>query len=568
VRPSYLAAGPLGLLFAASLLAGPAGLPAFADVTERAGIRFVHTGGSTAEKDYILEVNGSGVALFDADGDGDLDIYFTNGAPLDPAPGSPPPRDALYRNDGAWRFSDVTRAAGLGDSHSSCGVAVADVDNDGDLDLFVANYGPDVLYLNRGDGSFDEARGSGVEDPGWGSSAAFADVNGDGLVDLYVANYLEFDRRKVKRRGEEPTSLYKGFPIFRGPVGLPPAPDSLFLNLGGAKFRDASAEWGIRAVPPAYGLGVLFVDVNRDGRPDVLVTNDTMANYLFLNEGGRRFIEAGLYLGLAYNDSGTAQASMGVTAGDARGLGREDIFITNVEDDTNTYYHAEENGFFTDATWPSGLGEPSYKHLGWGTFFFDADLDGSLDLFVANGQLMPQADHMRSSPGYRQTCQLFRGDGAGRFEDQSARAGPGFAVRRSFRGAAFGDLDLDGDQDIVLSAIDDRPLLLENRGPGPDGAPVSAWVAFRTRGTRSNRDGIGARVRVTAAGRAREHYVRSASGYASQSEMAARFGLGEARGIERVEVEWPSGLREEFPPPPLRTVNVLVEGSGRPAGTR
>ncbi len=549
---------------AAGLLAAPGGsLPTFHDVAERAGIDFVHASGSR-EKDYILEVNGSGVVLFDCDGDGDLDIYFPNGSRLDLKTGEAPPRDALYRNDGNWRFRDVTLAAGLGDARWSCGAAAADVDNDGDQDLFVANFGPDVLYLNRGNGTFEEKTGAGVEDPRWGSSCSFADVDGDGLVDLFVANYLEFDRASVRRRGEDPACVYKGFPIFCGPGGLPAAHDSLFLNRGGAKFADASDSWGVRGVSPAYGLGVLFVDVNRDGRPDVLVANDTMANHLFLNEGGRKFLEAGLYLGLAYNEYGTPQASMGVTAGDVRGFGREDIFITNYEDDTNTYHRADEGGFFTDATWSSGLGEPSYKHLGWGTFFFDADLDGSLDLFVANGHLTPDADRMRSSPGYRQRCQLFLGDGTGRFREETDRAGPGFAVRRSFRGAAAGDLDGDGDFDVVVSAIDERPLVLENRGVGAGGAPEAAWVALRLRGTRSNRDGIGARVRILAAGRWREHVVRSASGYASQCEMAARFGLGTAQEFARVEVEWPSGLREAFAAPALRTMILLVEGTGRP----
>jgi hypothetical protein len=563
VSPSYSTLAAFGALL--SLAQGPPPpAPEFLDVTARSGVHFTHTGGSP-EKELILEVNGSGVALFDCDGDGDLDIYFANGSRLDLAAGAEPPRDALYRNEGGWRFTDVTAASGLGDANWSCGVAAADVDNDGDLDLFVANFGPDVLYLNRGDGVFKERHGSGLEDPRWGASCAFADVDGDGLVDLYVANYLEIDPRTARRRGEDPACVYKGFPIFCGPGGLPPAPDSLFINLGGGRFRDASVEWGVRSVPPAYGLGVLFLDVNHDGRPDLLVANDTMANYLFLNQGGR-FVEAGLYLGLAYNDYGTPQASMGIAAGDARGVGREDIFITTFEDDTSTYHRAEENGFFSDATWPSGLGEASYRRLGWSTFFFDADLDGRLDLFVANGQIMPQADRMRSSPGYRQTCQLFLGDGSGRFEDASGRAGAGFLVKRSFRGAACGDLDGDGDLDLVVSAIDDAPLLLENRGRGPGGAPLNGWVAFRTRGTRSNRDGIGARVRLTAGGRVQERYIRSASGYASQSEMAARFGLGEARAVDRVEVEWPSGLREEFPPPALRTVSVLVEGAGRPVG--
>ena len=278
---------PSPYLFLAALAGAPPPAPVFVDVTERAGIGFIHTCGSR-EKDYLLEVNGSGVVLFDADGDGDLDIYFPNGSTLSPAPGAPPARDALYQNLGDWKFRDVTAAAGLGDARWSCGACAADIDNDGDLDLFVANYGPDVLYQNRGQGRFAERVDSGTEDPRWGSSCAFGDVDCDGLLDLYVANYLEFDPAKVHRRGEDPACTYKGEPVFCGPGGLPASPDSLFINLGGGRFRDASVEWGVRGVAPAYALGVLFADVNRDGYPDIFVANDTMPNYLFLNERGRR----------------------------------------------------------------------------------------------------------------------------------------------------------------------------------------------------------------------------------------------------------------------------------------
>jgi hypothetical protein len=551
-----LTAAVLVCLPASAVRADPGGAapPRLEDAGARSGIAFRHISGSP-QKDYIFEVNGSGVALFDHDGDGDLDIYLVNGSTLDLHPGAEPPRDALYRNEGGWRFTDVTAAAGVGDPGWGCGAAAADVDNDGDLDLYVTNWGPNVLYLNRGGGTFEKAERSGAEDPGMSASASFGDFDRDGLIDIFVANYVEIDPRTARRRGD-PACVYKGLPIFCGPGGLTPAHASLFRNLGGGRFEDASAAWGVREAPPSYGLGTLVTDVQRDGWPDVIVANDTRRNHCFLNEGGKRFHEAGIYVGLAYNDHGVAQAGMGLASGDVRGLGRDDIIVTNFEDDTNTLHLADGRGMYSDGTFPAGIGGDSYPYLGWGTFFLDADSDGDLDLFVANGHVAPQADSMRSSIGYRQKCQLFLNDGAGRFT-LCAGCGPGLDVKRSFRGAAFGDLDGDGDPDIVASAIDDVPLVLENAG-----APANAWVSFRLEGTRSNRSAIGARVTIEAGGKRQERTIQSGSSFASQNELAARFGLGPAARIDLVRVEWPSGLVESFPPPPPRTEAVLVEGKG------
>jgi hypothetical protein len=540
-------------------LSAPFALPAaplFEEVAARAGIAFVHTSGSAA-KDWIAEVNGSGVALFDHDGDGDLDIYFVNGSRFDLPPGEPRPRNALYRNDGGWRFTDVTEESGTGDDGWGCGAAVADVDNDGDLDLYVTNMGPNVLFLNRGGGRFDRAARSGAEDSGWGAGASFADFDRDGLVDLYVANYLRFDRATAKRRGD-PSCQYKGVAIFCGPGGLEPEADVLFRNVGGGRFHDVTKEWGADSAPPSYSLGTLVVDLNRDGFMDLLVANDTQRNYAFLNAGGKRFEEAGLFLGLAYNDYGVAQAGMGLASGDLRGTGEDAIFVTNFEDDTNTLY-LRDGELYVEGTHPAGLGGPSYKQLGWGTFFFDAENDGDLDLFIANGHVAPQADSMRSSLGYRQANQLFLSDGAGRFTDASRSAGPGLAVVESSRGAAAGDLDQDGDLDIVVSNIDERPSVLENQ------SPARSWLEVRLAGTRSNRAAIGARVSVTAGGRRLERTIQSGMSYASQCEIAAHFGLGDATRVDALRVDWPSGLSESFPAPaPGRRV-LVIEGRGEPA---
>ncbi|MCZ6792285.1 MAG: CRTAC1 family protein [Planctomycetota bacterium] len=514
----------------------------FVDVTERTGIDFVHRSGSR-QKDWIAEVNGSGVALFDADADGDLDIYLVNASVFGDT--ASPPRNALYRNDGNWRFRDVTRLAGVGDTGWGSGAAVADVDNDGHLDLYVTNRGPNVLYRNRGDGSFERLRGAGCEDPSWSASASFADLDRDGLVDLYVANYVRFEKRREKRRGSA-SCVYKGVRIFCGPGGLEPAPDRVFRNEGGGRFRDVTNEWGFATASPSYGLGTLVVDLERDGLPDVLVANDTMKNFCFANQGdgkGPRFVEAGLFLGLAYNDYGVEQAGMGLASGDVRRTGRSDVFVTNFEDDTNTLYLEQEGGFFVEGTFPAGLGTPSYPCLGWGCFFFDAEGDGDLDLFVANGHVAPQVDDVRSSAGYRQPNQLFLNDGRGRFREDPRFRREASARRRSSRGAAFGDLDGDGDPDVVVSNIDAAPTILENRSRRAN----VAWLEIQLRGAPSNRAAIGARVHLQAGHRREERYLQSGMSFASQCELAARFALDADVREAIVRVDWPSGLRESFP---------------------
>jgi hypothetical protein len=544
------------LALSAASAPGPAGetRPLFADVTERTGISFVESCGSR-EKDWILEVNGSGVALFDADGDGDLDIYFVNSSLLDLKPGDPRPRNALYRNEGGWTFDDITDASGTGDEGWGSGASVADLDNDGHLDIHVTNWGPDVLFRGLGDGRFERMAGTGAEDPLWGISSCMADFDLDGRIDIFVANYVDFEFNPKKKRGA-PECVYKGVPVFCGPGGLKPSPDSLYLNAGGWRFRDASEAWGVREGIPGFGMGSLVVDVNRDGYPDVLVANDTNPNFCFVNLKGAKFAEAGAYLGLAYNDYGVAQASMGLASGDIRGIGRDDIVVTNYEDDTCTLHLADEGGLYSDATYPSGIGEATYRYMSWAALLLDVEGDGDLDLFIANGHLAPQMEGCRSSSGYRQPNQLFLNDGTGKFAERPdglPRGGP----RRSARGAASGDLDGDGDPDIVANNIDDPPAVLENLSSG------ASWLEVRLRGTRSNRAAIGARVSIRAGGRRQERTLQSGMSYASQCEISARFGLAGARDVEEIKVEWPSGLVERFRPPPAGARRIdLVEGTG------
>ena len=538
----------------------------FADRTAGSGVDFECVCGGK-DKDYILEVNGGGVALFDYDGDGDLDIFLVNGSRFDPKPGEDAPTDRLYRNDGGWKFVDVTDQAGLRESAWGCGCAVADVDNDGDLDLYVTNFGPDELWINNGNGTFTAAgKSSGACDPGWGASATFLDYDRDGLVDLFVVNYLHFDKDKVTPRGKS-SCQYKGQQILCGPVGLPPERCTLYHNLttssSNVRFEDASQKARIHAAAPGYGLGVVVGDYDNDGWPDVYVAADTTENQLFHNLRNGTFEEVGMRAGVARNDLAVAQAGMGVDCAFVRNAQLEDLFVVNYEDDTNTYYRNDGNGYFTEITSAIGLAAPCFKYLKWGVFFADLDLDGDLDIFIAQGHVVPQADQIPSSPGYRQKNKVFLNDGKGKFVDASEECGPGLQVKKSSRGAACGDLDGDGDLDIVINDIDDRATVLECVGK-----PLGHWLAVRLVGTKSNRAGIDAVVRLHAGGREDARRIRGASSYASHSEILARFGLGKKTAVERVIVEWPAGGVESYPVAGIDRVMTVTEGSGEPLGRK
>jgi tetratricopeptide (TPR) repeat protein len=521
----------------------------FLDVTATSGIDFHNVCGDNTTKDFIISANGAGVALLDYDLDGDLDIYFVNGSRLEPphgaGAGSPPPSDALYRNDGELKFTDVTQQAGLTESDWGFGATVGDYDNDGDPDIFVANWGRDRLWKNLGNGTFEDATvAAGTIDPRWGSSCCFVDYDGDGFLDLFVANYLDFDPKAINRRGTDPSCRYRGQQVMCGPAGLPSTPCTLYRNRGDGTFEDVSDRSGIRAVDlteATYALGVAIVDIDGDDKIDIYVANDGKPNLLFRNQGDGTFEEIGLISGLAVNDDGNAQGGMGVDAVFLGGKKLEDLFVVNYEIDTNTY-HANEGGFFSERTTAMGLAAPCFEYLGWSTFFFDCNLDGDLDLFISQGHVLPQADQITASPGWAQPNKLFLNDGNGHFTDASVQAGPGLAIKKSSRGAAYGDLDGDGDADIVINEIDDTPTILENAGK-----PSHHWLAVRAVGSKSNRSGIGAVVTLElSGGKTLRQRIRSGSSYASSSELVARFGLGNATRVERLSVRWPTGVEEVF----------------------
>ncbi len=527
----------MGIILAwACTVSAPAQNPVvYTDVTPDSGIQFVHTDGSGGRY-FITETVASGLGLLDYDLDGDLDIYFVNGAPLPGTESQEPPLDRLYRNDGNWKFTDVTLQAGVGDPGYGIGCAVGDYDNDGDPDLYITNCGPNVLYRNNGDGTFsDVTEMAGVGDRQFGAGAGFADFDGDGWLDLYVGNYL------VEDMGNHAPAMVRGFKRYSSPSdgGQYPRPaDVLYRNNRDGTFTDISRESGITAAA-GLSLGVVCSDVDTDGDLDVYVACDVTENLLWINDGKGKFTESGLLQGCAYDFNGDEQGSMGVAAGDPDNDGDTDIYVTNYQYQYNTYYQNDGQGFFMDTGITAGVITDTFSKVGWGTGFIDYDNDGDQDLFVANGHLQDTIDSWDQTTNYRQRNMLFQNKGTGLFTDVTALSGEGLAVLKSSRGAAFGDLDNDGDVDIVINNSRDRPSLLRN-----DGGNQGHWIQFDLHGTLCNRDAVGARIYVTCGGK-RQFRERFAGGsYCSSSDPRLHFGLGDAALIGRVEIVWPGGHKE------------------------
>ena len=534
----------------------------FRDAAAETGLVFEHFVGASGEY-YLPEIMGSGAALFDYDGDGDLDAYLAQGAMLGDKPASealfPPPSDhwpggRLFENElipsGKLRFRDVTESSGLPLEGYGMGVAAADYDNDGDVDLFLTALGRNTLCRNDG-GSFTPVEAPGLEDPRWTTSASFVDYDRDGDLDLFFTNYVDFTIRNNKDCFDA-----TGVRDYCTPTVYKPVPDKLFRNDGGGRFTDVSGPAGLgRAF--GNGLGVTAADFNGDGWPDIYVANDGMANQLWINQTDGTFEDTSLLAGAAYNADGEAQASMGVTAGDFDEDGDEDLFMTHLAQETNTLYVNNGRGDFRDATNQWRLGAVSMPFTGFGSEWFDFDHDGRLDLFVANGGVTI-VENQRGQPyPFRQRNQLFCNLGD-RFEEISDRAGPTFELEEVSRGAAFGDVDNDGDVDILMSNNNGPARLLLNEAGNEEPA-----LRVRLRGTESNRQGLGARVALLREGRPpvwrRAH---SDGSYLSASEPAAHFGLAGRRGAFELGVEWPSGKRERFAAPASGSVE-LVEGEGR-----
>jgi hypothetical protein len=527
----------------------PDGGVRFRDVAAAAGLDVVQVGGG-AGVDFIIESLGSGGAWLDHDGDGDPDLYLAEGAtPERPREGPP---DRLLRNDGdadgdgVPAFTDVTAAAGLGDRLWSFGVAVADYDGDGDPDIYLTNWGPNRLYRNDGDGTFTEiGAAAGVDDGRWGASAIWGDVDRDGDLDLFVVNYVEFDFATVAGRGEPgpgggPPCTWRDVEVFCGPVGLEPAQNVLFRNDGDADgdgvpaFTDVTRDAGLVTSPAHYGLAALFFDSDDDGDLDLYVANDSVANTYFINRGNGTFEEAGVLSGLAFNEQGHEQASMGIAASDVDGNGRLDLIVTNFSHDHDTLYRNEGGHVFTDISYAAGIGGPSYLPLAWGVAFVDVDHDGREDLFVGHGHVYPQVDERDMGTTFRQRNSLFLGVGDARFEEITDGAGPGLELVKGTRAVLPADADGDGDLDFLLTNLNDTPDLLLNEGAAGN------WLQVRLHGAGANRDGIGARVVLEAAGRRQIREMSRTASYAGSTLPVAHFGLG-AAAAGRVEVRWSSG---------------------------
>jgi hypothetical protein len=503
----------------------------FTDQALAAGVTGVNVSGSAQR--YIVEGMMGGAAFFDYDGDGDPDLYIANGSRFEGFPAGQEPLDYLYRNEGG-HFAEVAAAAGIRDTAWSMGCAVADYDNDGDLDLYVTKYGPNTLYRNEG-GRFSDATGeAGVGDPRWGTGCTFGDYDRDGDVDLYVANYVDFSR---EYKSTIPC-LWKNIPVYCGPLGLKPAPDVLYRNEGDGTFVEVTAQAGM-AGEPYFGMAAVFADVDLDGWPDLFVANDSTPNNLFRNLGQGRFEDVGVMAGVAYSGEGVRQGCMGAAVEDYDGDELPDILVTNFADEHNTLYRNDGNGFFSDVSFSSGVGPVGIREVAWGAALFDADNDGDRDLFVANGHTYPQADLPQANSSYAQLNWLFENQGDGRFAEVGQQAGPGLALRRVSRGTSAADYDGDGDVDLLVVNLNDAPTLLRN-----EGGNAGNYLQVQLAGTRSNRAGIGARLLLSAGNRRQHAQVQSGSSYLSHHDLRVHFGLGRAAAADSLEVVWPSGVRQ------------------------
>lgn len=551
------------LIFTARLFSAPQTAPTeikFVNVAGPARIASKTLYGEERRNKYLLETTGSGAAFFDYDNDNRLDVFLVNGTRLEKLPaGEPAPTNRLYRNNGDGTFADVTEKAKLVRTGWGQGACVGDYDNDGDEDLFVSYFGANALYRNNGDGTFTEqAEKAGVAKnrTRWGSGAAFVDYDRDGHLDLFVASYIDLDL-KTAPLPETGPCLYRGIMVACGPPGLTGGVNMLYRNNGDGTFADVSEKSGITKANGTYGLGVLTTDFNNDGWPDIYVANDSAPAALYINNKNGTFTDLGVEAGAALSIDGKPQAGMGVAAGDFDRDGWLDIFKTNFSGDTSTLYRNTGKAVFDDVTFPAGIGINT-RWLGWGCGFIDVDNNGWLDIFLVNGHVYPEVEKLTTEAGYAQRKVLYRNLQNGRFEDITEKVGGALTTPISARGAAFGDYDDDGRVDVLINPVNSVPELLHNESVG-----TGNWIKIKTVGVKSNRSGIGARVRCVTDDGAQIDEVRSGGSYYSQNDLRVHFGVGKATKVKSLEITWPSGAIDTLRDVNVNQTVVVKEGAGQ-----
>ena len=530
----------------------------FTDIAAKAGLTAPIVYGNPDTKKYILETNGCGIAFFDYDHDGWVDIFVPGGSQIEgPAAGV---TNRLYKNNRDGTFSDVTRKAGLERAVWVSGVCIGDYNNDGFDDLFVSCWGQNILYRNNGNGTFsDVTKEAGLlhSKPEWGAGCTFTDYNRDGFLDLFVSTYLNFDLKTVPLPGANADCNWKGIAVNCGPRGLPTGRNFLYRNNGDGTFTDVSERSGIAKVDHRYAMTAVAADFDDDGWPDIFVACDSTPSILYRNNRDGTFTDIALEAGVAYNEDGREQAGMGVAIGDAMNSGHADIFKTHFADDTPILYSNKGNAHFEDMTSKAGFGTFT-RYVGWGAGFADFDNDGLLDLLFVNGSVYPELEQYFAEYKYKNPRIVLRNRGSGEFENVSARSGTGISDRHSSRGCAFGDFDNDGMVDVAIMNMGEPPTLLRNQTIN-----ANRWLKLKLIGTKSNRSAIGARAYVTAGGRRQRQEVLSQSSFYSQSDLRLHFGLGSATAAD-VEICWPSGLKELYRGVKASQILTLQEGKGGP----